>query len=201
MAERRIHTMWKMIAIRDGGYVLAVFPNDFAELVEKLLPDLDTFERISFKMAVSPISAAGSRAHAAKIPEWEAIFISRLKQRMPDVGHLLTFSLKADEVARYLPDILEGYRGNHLDTFAFSIDDLHGADAAVLTVDVYDAPSLWHKFTKAVREPRQRYVLAIADIRAIVGTSMQMELKTRTSTLRLMRDGFIMQSSAEGNAG
>lgn len=186
--------MWKMIAIRDGGNVLAVFPNDFAQLVEKLLPDLDQFEQISFKMAASRISAAGSRAHAAKIPEWEEKFISRLKQRMPEVGPLLTFKLSSEEVPRYLPDILEGYRGNHMDTFAFAVDELHGASATVLTMDVFETPNLWQRFAKSVREPAQRYVIPVPEILGIVGTSMQMEIHTRTATLRLLRNGFIISS-------
>ena len=199
MAERRIHSMWRMIAIRDGGLVLAVFKNQFSELVERLLPDLDTFERISFKMAASPISAAGSREHAKKMPEWEQTFILRLKQRMAEVGHLLTFDVAGEEIAGYLPDLLEGYRGNHLDTFAFSVDELHGAGATVLTMDAFDTPNVWQRLTKAVREPAQRFVIPVPDIQRVAGTSMQMEMHTRTGTLRLARNGFIVSGGA--NAG
>ena len=183
--------MWKMIAIRDDGNVLAVFPDSFAQLVELLLPELDKFERISFKMAASIISAAGSKEHAAKIPHWEEIFIARLKQRMAEVGHLLTFSLSGSEVKKYLHDILEGYRGNHIGTFGFDVDEVHGAGTPVVTLNVYDTPSLWQKLSKAERSPLQRFIVPIADIQSIVGTSLQMELKTRTSTLRLTRNGAI----------
>ena len=164
MRDRRIHTMWKMIAIRDGVNVLAVFPSDFSELVDKLLPELDLFERASFKMAASPISATASRAHIAKMPRWEEIFITRLKERMDEVGDLVTFCLASGEVLRYLRDILEGYRGNHFETFAFSIDELHGAGAAVLTMEVYDSPGLWQRLAKSVRAPIQRYVLPVASV-------------------------------------
>lgn len=184
-----------MIAIRDGGHVLAVFQNNFADLVEKLLPDLDTFERISFKMAVS-MSTVGTRAHAAKVPEWEQKFIARLRQRMAEVGHLLTFDLSGDEVPKYLPDLLEGYRGNHLDIFAFAVDELHGSDAAVLTIEVFDSPSFLQRLTKAVRAPIQKFVIPVRDIKRIVGTSMQMELSTRTGVLRLTRKGSVTQGGA-----
>ena len=56
MSERKIHTMWNMIAIRDGDKVLAVFPNAFGQLTNTLLSDLDQMERISFKMAASSLS-------------------------------------------------------------------------------------------------------------------------------------------------
>ena len=190
MSERRIHSMWHMIAIRDGPNVLAVFQNNFAELVEKLLPDLDTFERISFKMAVS-MSTVGTRAHAAKVPEWERTFIARLKQQMPEIGHLLTFDVSGAEIPKYLPDFLEGYRGNHIDTFAFAVDELHGSAARVLTIEVFDAPSMLQRLTKSVRKPTQKFVIPVSNLKQIVGTSMQMELSTVSGVLRLARNGFV----------
>ena len=195
MSERRIHSMWHMIAIRDGTYVLAVFQNNFAELVEKLLPDLDAFERISFKMAVS-VSTVGTRAHAAKVPEWERTFIARLKQRMSEVGHLLTFDVSGEEIPKYLPDFLEGYRGNHIDTFAFAVDEFHGSGGRVLTIEVFDSPSALQRLTKSVREPIQKFVVPLRDLKRIAGTSMQMELSTTSGVLRLARNGLVVAGGA-----
>jgi hypothetical protein len=75
VSERRIHTMWKMVAIRTSDSVITVFPNTFALLVERLLPELDQFERISFKMAASRIAATASSAHKLKMPEWEEMYL------------------------------------------------------------------------------------------------------------------------------
>ena len=97
------------------------------------------------------MSTVGTRAHAANVPEWERTFIARLKQRMTDVGHLLTFDVAGDEIQKYLPDFLEGYRGNHPDTFAFAVDEFHGSDARVLTIEVFDSPSLFQRLAKSIR--------------------------------------------------
>ena len=192
MTERRIHTMWKMIAISDHGRVLAVFPNAFSEMVELLLPELEMFEKISFKMAASAISAAGSRQHALKIPEWETRFISRLNERVTDIEHLLTFSVSGSDIQKYLNDILESYRGNHQGEFEFSTDELHGHGQAVLTMNTYYAPTIWQKMMKTERTPRQTFVVPVADIESLTGTSPQLFLKTRTSTLHLAEGGFIV---------
>lgn len=198
MSKRCIHSMWHMIAICDGPNVLAVFQNNFAELVERLLPDLDRLERISFKLAVS-MSTVCSRAHAAKVPEWERTFIARLKQRMPEVGHLLTFDVTGGEIPKYLPDFLEGYRGNHTNTFAFAVDEMHGSGGSALTIDVFDTPSIMQRLTKAVREPIQRFVIPVQNLKRIAGTSMQMELTTNTGVLRLTRNGLVILGGANAN--
>lgn len=195
MNTRRIHTIWKMIAINDGGHVLAVFPSSFQDLVEMLLPELSLLEKTSFKLAASAISATVSTEHYNKMPQWENIFISRLKEKMPEIGHLLTFSLHGDEILTYLPDILEGYRGNHIGEFAFSVDELHGSNKTVITLKAYDAPSLWQKFSKSERAPRQQIVLPLQDIQSLVGTTMQFELATTSAVLRLTRDGSIVKQN------
>ena len=195
MAERRIHTMWKMIAISDHGNVLAVFPDAFSKLVEVLLPELEVFEKISFKMAASAISATGSKQHTLKMPEWEAKFVSRLKERMGELGHLLTFSLAGSEIKEYLPDILEGYRGNHQGEFSFSIEKLHGRNQTVLTANSFDSPTIWQKITSAERNSRQTFVIPVDDIESVGGTSLQLSIKTRTGIFRLTRGGFIVPHS------
>lgn len=92
MTNRRIHPIDRMIAIHHGGKVLAVFPDAFAELTEKLLPELTQFERISFKSAAAPVALFVNREHIPLIPKWELLFIDRLRQNIVKVGHLLSFT-------------------------------------------------------------------------------------------------------------
>jgi hypothetical protein len=193
MTERRIHTMWKMIAISGQGRVFAVFPSAFSDLVETLLPELEQFEKISFKMAASAISAVGSRQHLNRIPEWQSKFVSRLFERWSEIQQLLRFSLSGSEAHAYLRDILESYRGNHHGEFEFSIDELHGHRQTVLTMNTYDAPSLWQKAMKTERSPRRTFVIPVSDIEALYGISPQLLLKTRTSTLHLTENGSIIE--------
>ena len=195
MSERRIHTMWKMIAIRNEGHVLAVFPQSFGALVDLLLSDLDPLERVSFKMAASVISATALSEHKIKMPQWEETFLFRLKQRISELGHLLTFSLEGDEARQYLPDILESYRGNNYDGFSFDIDDLHGHSQSMLTISTYDEPTFWKRLVKSERAPRQRVNVLLNDIRSITGTSLQLELRTLRTALRLTKDGSIVESN------
>jgi hypothetical protein len=153
--------------------------------------------RISLLLAVSPIGSPGTPEDVKALPARHALLISRVQQRMADVGHLLTFSITAEEIPRYLPDILEGYRGNHIGEFAFALDELHDSDRAVLTLNVYDSPSFFQKLTKAERDPRQRVVIPISDIESIVGTSLRLKLQLRDSVLWLTRDGSL-SSRADG---
>ena len=195
MSERKIHTMWNMIAIRDGDKVLAVFPNAFGQLTNTLLSDLDQMERISFKMAASSLSTTAMREHYLKMPQWEALFITRLKGQMAAIGHLLSISVKGDEIVKYLPDILEGYRGNHIGEFGFEVDELHGHDQSVLTLSTYDPPGLMTRLFKAERSPRQRINILRSDIKSITGTSLRLWIKTAKKTLELGPSGHISERS------
>lgn len=195
MNEKRIHKMWHMIAIREGSCVLAVFQDSFGELVEKLLPELDTLERVSFKMAAG-MSTVLSKSHTAKLPEWERMFVTRLRQRMAEFGKLFTFSILEEEIQKYLPDLLEAYRGNHIGTFAFAVDEIHGSQARVLTIEVFDSPSLLQRLTKTVRKPIQRYVIPVKDLKRIAGTSTEMELTTASGYLRLGRDSLVVAAGS-----
>ena len=194
MANRKIHSLWNMVAIHLGNQILAVTRDAFSELVDVCLPELTQLEKVSFKMAASPIGASGLREHYKQIPSWEALLIQRLGEKLPTVGHLFVTSVSGPQVPEYLADILEGYRGNHIGDFSFAIDEIHPSNHRVLTLEAYDAPSLWQRFTKAEREPRQRLVIPVDDIASISGTSIQLEFKCRTSVIFLGKDGSIGSS-------
>ena len=192
MSTRRIHTIERMIAIHHVGNVFAVFPSSFSKLVDKLLPDLDRFERISFKSAVTPVSLFVQREHIKNIPKWELIFLNRLGDQMAEVNHLLACTLdNTDEIEKFLPDILEGYRGNHIGEFAFFFDKVEGTGASVVTLQDYDPPSVLQRLTKSERESRQRVVLPLAAVSRVEGTSLELEITVNSRILRLNRNGWI----------
>lgn len=195
MNERKIHTMWKMIAIRDGDKVLAVFQSAFGELTDTLLSDLDQLERISFKMAASSLSTTAKREHYLKMPQWEALFLTRLKSQMATIGHLLNISVEGDEIIKYLPDILESYRGNHIGEFGFEVDELHGHDQSVLTLSTYNSPGIMTRLFRSERSPRQRINILRSDIKSITGTSLRLWIKTAGRTLELGPSGNISERS------
>ena len=195
VSERRIHTMWKMVAIRNADSVITVFPNTFALFVERLLPELDQFERISFKMAASRIAATASSVHKLKMPEWEEMFISRLKQQLPELKTLMDFWVTGEEIAEYLPDILEGYRGNHMSEFAFHIDELHGHRDAVVSLNAYDSPTLWQRVAKVERVPRQSINVLRHEIRNVSGNSGRVELTTTRGRIELTQNGTIVSKN------
>ena len=184
--------MWKMIAVHCGGHVFVVFPNTFSDLVGALLPELDPLETISFKLAAN--TSVTSSAHIKQIPKWESLFIARLMEQMPKMTYKLAVALKGDEIPKYLPDVLEGYRANHIGAFDFAVDELYHTRDRVITLNRYDSPHLLQRITKAERDARQRVLIPMARVESVVGTSLYLELKTSTGTLCLMQDGsFVSQ--------
>jgi hypothetical protein len=189
---RKIHIMWRMIAINDGRQVLAVFKSAFRDLVEELMPELDLIEKTSFKMAATMSTVVDSE-HRKQMPEWENLFIRRLKERMDKLGHHLVFKLDPKEVKDYLPDILESYRGNHFEEFGYSVDDLHGSKSTVVTIKVFDPPKLWERALKTHRVPSQKLLIPLDDIASATGTSISFELHTLTGTVRFKPNGAVVE--------
>jgi hypothetical protein len=181
-----------MVALHSGSHVLAVFPRAFAELVDILLHDLSQMERISFKSAGGDNGLFLSKEHVPNFPKWEALFFSRLGEKIAEVGHLLTCDLdKAEEIERFLPDVLEGYRGNRIGEFAFFFDEVASGGGSVVTLVAYDRPTAWQRVTKSERDARQRVLVPVADIERVSGTSLELLLTTTGGAIRLRRDGSI----------
>ena len=191
MKVRRIHSIDRMVALHQGPRVVAVFKSSFAELVDRLLPELSVFERLGFK-SLGSFGEFLNKEHLAKLPAWERLFFERLSENIADVGHLLSFDMSdADEIRTYLPDVLESYRGNRIGDFAFFFDSVEGDMPSIVTLQAYDPPSFWQRITKADRPARQRVLVQVGDIKRVVGTSVEFQLETATSTLGLRKDGSI----------
>jgi hypothetical protein len=184
--------MQRMVALHNDKVVLAVFKNSFRELVARLMPELSNLEQIGFLSAGASFGEFLRKEHLASLPKWEDLFFSRLQEQLLDVQHLLKFDLTvADEIATYLTDILEAYRGNRIGEFAFCIDQIEGRGSSVVALEAFDPPSVWQRVTNAERLPRQRVVLLIEDIKRVAGTSFEFQLQTATGSVGLLRDGAI----------
>jgi hypothetical protein len=145
----------------------------------------------SVKLAVGEFPTHVSPADAKAWPARQALLIARLKHRIAEFGDRLTFSVQGKEIPLFLPGILEGYRGNHMGEFAFSINEFHGSDRRVATLRFYDPPNLFQKLSKSERQERRAVVLPLDEIRLISGTSVQLKIELRKSELRLGPDGLV----------
>lgn len=194
MKERQIHRLYKMIAIRSGDRVLAVTEKSFRELVGRLMPDLDDFERVSFLMARSEMNSAFSRAHAQMMPQWDMQFINRLKVHISEVSELLAFKFDSLEARAYLPDLLEAYRGNHYGEFGWSSDRQLGSDELVFTAATYARPGMLDRFTRRERDPLARHTFKQSSIQSATGTAMRFILKCDGFTLNFAPDGNVLNA-------
>jgi hypothetical protein len=183
-----------MYAIHSGGHVLAVTADQLRALIDKFLDDLDDFERLSIKMAHSDIQAFGSKEHAKKYPQWERLLISRIQRNVTRIPDLLSFNLRDADARKYIPDLLEAYRGNHIGEFAWSMDEHLGSlgDRAI-SVEMFDRPGLIDRLTRRDRAPRNKHVFNLSAVRSVSGTAMGFTLKCTTFSLRFTSSGDVLR--------
>ena len=195
MADRQVHRVFEMIAIHAGDRVLAVTQANFRAMVEAALPDLDPFQRISYLMTFSVAGAVMSRDHIKLVPLWDARLVHGIQAKMSDLGHLLTFKFGNDEAKKFLPDLLESYRGNHVGEFSWSLDEQLGEGKALYTVSTYAPPSLLERVTQRERAPLTKYVFSSADVLEASGTSMRFALTCKGFALGFAPNGNVLRTT------
>lgn len=194
MAVRQVHRMFEMIAIRSGPKVLAATPANFRKLVAATLSHLDDYETASYLLTFTDVGAT-SRAHMRLLPEWDARLVSNLQQNMTKLGFLLSFRFESAEAQRYLPDLLEAYRGNHFGEFAWSLDEHLGSSSGnVISIQVFDPPGLLDRLTKRERTPRSKHVFNLSSVRAASGTAISFVLECHGFSLGFAPDGSVIRT-------
>ncbi|WP_313334062.1 hypothetical protein [Comamonas sp.] len=196
MTSRNIHRMSLMYAVHSGNHVLAITANQLSALIDKYLPHLDEFERISIKMAHSPdFGAFGSRDHANSYPQWERTLISRLQADIGNSADLVSFNFQTADAIRYLPDILEAYRGNHIGEFSWSLDEpLDDQGQTTVTVQTYDPPGFFDKLVQRTREPRSRHLFKLSGVKHLAGTAMNFIVYCNGFAIAFSRSGNVVRT-------
>lgn len=194
MTERLVHRLYEMIAVHAGSRILAVTPANFRKLVAATLPHLDGYESASYLLTFTDIGVT-SREHMRRLPEWDACLVSKLQQNMAELGPLVSFRFDGAEARRYLPDLLEAFRGNHVGEFSWSVDDQLGSTRdPIVSVQVFDTPGLIDRLTKRERVPRNRQVFPLSAVRAASGTTMRFVVECDGFSLGFASNGSVVRA-------
>lgn len=185
-----------MYAVHSGNHVLAITADQLSALIDKHLSHLDEFERISIKMSHSPdFGAFGSRDHAKSYPQWETILISRLRDDIENSAELVSFNFQAADAIKYLPDILEAYRGNHIGEFSWGLDEpLDDPGQTTVTVQTYDPPGFFDKLVQRSRDPRSRHLFKLAGVKHVAGTAMSFIVYCNGFAIAFSRSGNVVRT-------
>lgn len=188
--ERQVHRIYEMIAIRAGSRILAVTQENFRTLARKILPHLENVDLAVYMLTFSQIGY-WSKAEAPGFLNLDKEIVSIIQNRISEFSDLLAFNFAASDAQKYLPDLLEAYRGNHFGEFAWTMDDhLGSSHDRVISVQVFNPPSLLDKITKRERSPRSKHVFNLSSVRAASGTSMRFIVEC---------DGFALGFSPNGS--
>ena len=193
--DRQVHRVYEMIALRAGSRVLAVTQTDFNTLAKRALPELNSLEMANYLMTLSMVGTC-SREYLPMIPKWDSNLIYAVQSQISEFSDLLGFRVSASDAQRYLADILETYRGNHLGEFSWAADEQLGASnkSVAITVEIFEAPTFMDRLTKRERQPKNRHLFLASSVRAATGTSMRFVLDCGSFNLSFLPDGSVIRS-------
>ncbi|KAA9166608.1 hypothetical protein F3K36_25920 [Delftia sp. BR1] len=194
MSNRQVHSVFEMIALTTGGKTLATTPENFRQLFEKHLPNLDGIQHANYMLSLS-MPEAVLREYRSQIPIWDAALVAGVQRSMHEVGSYFSFNFNATDSLRYLPDLLEVFRANHLGEFAWSLDNGVDDEAdAIFTVQTYDAPGFFDRLTKREREPRSKHMFKASSLRGASGTSTRFKLECGGFSINFSPDGGVIKT-------
>lgn len=191
--DRQVHRLFEMIALRAGNRVLAVTQANFRDVVERALPDLDALARTNYLLTFAELSMCLPE-YRQQVPAWDAELVSAIQRRMVEFSDLLTFGFGPEEAQKYLPDLLEAYRGNHFGKFAWSVDEHLGTTGdRVLLIETYETQSFLSRLAKRPGAVRSRHAFNLSAVKSASGTAMRFVLECEGFALGFTPDGSVLR--------